>query len=173
MEEVVDGVGRQAQLREGDDRRARVGGLARQLQRALGVEDGLGRLDVRHRRRDARETVAVERVEASHEPDTDIARVQGVRVVTWNVNSVKQRMPRLLPWLDERQPDVLCLQETKLTDDAFLDLLADELAERDYAVAVHGQASWNGVAILSRMGLDDVAVGIPGAPGFPDPEARA
>ncbi len=96
-----------------------------------------------------------------------------MRIATWNVNSVKQRLPRLLPWLDERRPDVVCLQETKLTDDAFRELLADELAGRDYAVAVHGEASWNGVAILSRAGLDDVAVGIPGAPGFPDPEARA
>ncbi len=96
-----------------------------------------------------------------------------MRIATWNVNSVKQRLPRLLPWLDERRPDVVCLQETKLTDDAFRELLADELAERDYAVAVHGEAAWNGVAILSRVGLDDVEAGIPGAPGFPDPEARA
>ncbi len=96
-----------------------------------------------------------------------------MRITTWNVNSVKQRLPRLLPWLDERQPDVVCLQETKLTDDAFRELLGNELAARDYAVAVHGQASWNGVAILSRVGLDDVEAGIPGAPGFPDPEARA
>jgi exodeoxyribonuclease III len=96
-----------------------------------------------------------------------------VRIATWNVNSVKQRVPRLLPWLDERRPDAVCLQETKLPDDAFLELLGDELADRDYAVAVHGEATWNGVAILSRAGLDDVAVGIPGAPGFPHPEARA
>jgi exodeoxyribonuclease III len=96
-----------------------------------------------------------------------------VRIATWNVNSVKQRLPRLLPWLDERRPDVVCLQETKLTDDAFRELLADELAQRDYAVAVHGEATWNGVANLSRAGLDDVEAGIPGAPGFPDPEARA
>ena len=96
-----------------------------------------------------------------------------MRIATWNVNSIKQRLPRLLPWLDERRPDVVCLQETKLTDDAFRELLADELAERDYEVAVHGEATWNGVAILSRVGLDDVAVGIPGAPGFPGPESRA
>ncbi len=96
-----------------------------------------------------------------------------VRIATWNVNSVKQRAPRLLPWLDERQPDVVCLQETKLADDAFADLLGDELAGRDYAVALHGEAAWNGVAILSRVGLEDVAVGVPGAPGFPHPEARA
>ena len=52
-----------------------------------------------------------------------------VRIATWNVNSVKQRVPRLLPWLDERRPDVVCLQETKLADDAFAELLGDELAE--------------------------------------------
>jgi len=96
-----------------------------------------------------------------------------VRIATWNVNSVKQRVPRLLPWLDERRPDVVCLQETKLTDDAFADLLGGELADRAYAVAVHGEATWNGVAILSRVGLDDVVVGLAGAPGFPHPEARA
>ena len=63
------------------------------------------------------------------------ATVGSVRIATWNVNSVKQRVPRLLPWLDERRPDVVCLQETKLADDAFADLLGDELADRDYAVA--------------------------------------
>ncbi len=96
-----------------------------------------------------------------------------MRIATWNVNSVKQRLSRLLPWLDERQPDVVCLQETKLADGAFADLLAEALAERSYAFAVHGEATWNGVAILSRAGLDDVVVGLPGAPGFPHPEARA
>jgi exodeoxyribonuclease-3 len=96
-----------------------------------------------------------------------------VRVATWNVNSVKQRVPRLLPWLDQRRPDVVCLQETKLTDDAFAALLGEQLASRGYAVAHHGQAQWNGVAILSRVGLDDVVTGVAGAPGFPDPDARA
>jgi exodeoxyribonuclease III len=96
-----------------------------------------------------------------------------VRLATWNVNSVKQRLPRLLPWLDERQPDVLCLQETKLSDDAFEQLLGDELAGRGYASALCGEVQWNGVAILSRVGLDDVVTGIAGAPGFPHPEARA
>jgi exodeoxyribonuclease III len=99
--------------------------------------------------------------------------VQSVRIATWNVNSVKQRLPRLLPWLDERRPDVVCLQETKLTDDAFKELLRDELTSRGYEVAVHGEAAWNGVAILSRVGLEDVAPGLAGAPGFPHPEARA
>jgi exodeoxyribonuclease-3 len=96
-----------------------------------------------------------------------------MRIATWNVNSVKQRVPRLLPWLDQRQPDVVCLQETKLTDDAFTALLGEELAGRGYRVALHGEAQWNGVAILSKVGLDDVVPGVAGAPGFPRPEARA
>lgn len=96
-----------------------------------------------------------------------------MRLVTWNVNSVKQRLPRLLPWLDERRPDVVCLQETKLSDDAFTELLAGELADRGYEAAVHGERAYNGVAILSRAGLEDVQVGWDGVPGFPDPEARA
>jgi exodeoxyribonuclease-3 len=96
-----------------------------------------------------------------------------MRLATWNVNSVKQRVPRLLPWLDERQPDVVCLQETKLADDAFMKLLGDELANRSYALALHGEPTWNGVAILSRAGLEDVTLGVEGGPGFPHPEARA
>jgi exodeoxyribonuclease-3 len=96
-----------------------------------------------------------------------------MRIATWNVNSVKQRVPRLLPWLDERSPDVVCLQETKLADDAFIDLLGQELSRRGYEIAVHGEATWNGVAILSRAGLEDVVAGIEGAPGFPGPESRA
>src|SRR3954465_4327949 len=96
-----------------------------------------------------------------------------MRIVTWNVNSVKQRLPRLLPWLDERSPDVVCLQETKLADDAFRALLADELAGRGYEFAAHGEASWNGVAILSRIGLEEVVLGLDGGPGFPHQEARA
>jgi exodeoxyribonuclease III len=96
-----------------------------------------------------------------------------VRVATWNVNSVKQRIPRLLPWLDQRRPDVVCLQETKLTDHAFMDALGADLRKRGYEIAHHGEAQWNGVAILSRAGLDDVEVGIPGGPGFPHQEARA
>ncbi len=96
-----------------------------------------------------------------------------MRIATWNVNSLKQRLPRLLPWLDQRKPDVVCLQETKLADDAFAALLGDEMSERGYEAAAHGETAWNGVAILSRVGLDDVVAGIEGAPGFPKPEARA
>jgi exodeoxyribonuclease-3 len=96
-----------------------------------------------------------------------------VRVATWNVNSIKQRVPRLLPWLDEREPDVVCLQETKLADAGFDDLLGDELRERGYEWAAHGEGAWNGVAILSRVGLEEVVPGLPGGPGFPEQEARA
>ncbi len=96
-----------------------------------------------------------------------------MRIATWNVNSAKQRVPRLLPWLDERRPDVVCLQETKLTDDAFAELFAEPLAERGYEFASNGQGQWNGVALLSKVGLDDVERGFPDMPGFPGPEARA
>jgi exodeoxyribonuclease III len=89
------------------------------------------------------------------------------------VNSVKQRVPRLLPWLDQRRPDVVCLQETKLGDAAFTELLGEELGGRGYLVARHGEGQWNGVAILSKVGLGDVVSGLAGAPGFPHPEARA
>jgi exodeoxyribonuclease-3 len=89
------------------------------------------------------------------------------------VNSAKQRVPRLLAWLDQRQPDVVCLQETKLTDDAFDQLLGDELAGRGYAFARHGELQWNGVAILSRVGLDDVGVAVADVPGSSHSEARA
>ena len=97
-----------------------------------------------------------------------------MRVATWNVNSAKQRLPRLLPWLDEREPDVVCLQETKLADDAFQELLEEEAGERGYSMAAHGEATWNGVAILSRVGLEETVAGLgEDAPGFPHPEARA
>jgi exodeoxyribonuclease III len=105
---------------------------------------------------------------------SDSGKYRGrVRVATWNVNSVKQRVPRLLPWLDERRPDVVCLQEIKVTPEAFTELLGAELDSRGYEFAAHGQAQWNGVALLSRVGLADVRKGLPGEPGFPEPEARA
>jgi exodeoxyribonuclease-3 len=95
-----------------------------------------------------------------------------MRVATWNVNSIKQRLPRLLPWLDQRAPDVLCVQETKLSDDAFAEVVQQPLADRGYLVAHHGEGRWNGVAVLSRVGLDDVVIGLPAGPGFPHQEAR-
>jgi len=68
---------------------------------------------------------------------------------------------------------VVCLQETKLADAAFMKLLGGPLAERGYEFAAHGEAQWNGVAILSRVGLADVVPGLPNGPGFPHQEARA
>lgn len=89
-------------------------------------------------------------------------------VATWNVNSLKARIPRVEQWLDEVAPDVLCLQETKLADKAFpYDLFTD----RGYEVAHHGLNQWNGVAVVSRLGLEDPIEGF--APGIePDPDAR-
>jgi exodeoxyribonuclease-3 len=92
-----------------------------------------------------------------------------VRLATWNVNSAKARLPRLLDWLDTRKPDVVCLQETKLPDEEWHATFGSELDHRGYAYAHVGEGRWNGVALLSRVGLDDVASGFPGQPGFPDP----
>ncbi len=82
-------------------------------------------------------------------------------VATWNVNSVKARLPRLLAWLERERPDVVCLQELKVTDDAFP---REEVRAAGYHAVVHGQKTYNGVAILSRQepqdprpGLDDGA----------------
>jgi exodeoxyribonuclease-3 len=94
--------------------------------------------------------------------------VSGVRITTWNVNSVKQRVPRLLPWLDERKPDVVCLQETKLADDAFPTM---GFASLGYDAVHHGEGRWNGVAILSRVGIEDVVDGFADG-GAHDGEAR-
>ena len=83
-------------------------------------------------------------------------------------------MPRLLPWLEQRRPDVVCLQETKLTDSAFHELLDAALAGLGYEVAHHGHGGFNGVALLSRVGLDDVVADFPGQPQYEGvTEARA
>lgn len=96
-----------------------------------------------------------------------------MRIATWNVNSVSARLPRVLEWLEAAAPDVVCLQETKVAADAFP---FETVEAAGYQVAHHGQGRWNGVAVLSRVGLDDVTRGFPGDPGFPDSqtlEARA
>jgi exodeoxyribonuclease III len=93
-----------------------------------------------------------------------------MRFATWNVNSVKARLPRLLEWLDTTKPDVLLLQETKVAADGFP---SDEVAGLGYETAAYGTGRWNGVAVLSRVGLEDVERGFPGEPGYPDPEARS
>ncbi|WP_149262653.1 exodeoxyribonuclease III [Actinomadura sp. K4S16] len=86
-----------------------------------------------------------------------------MRLATWNVNSVKARLPRLLGWLDETKPDVVCLQETKCRADLFP---AAEVKELGYATAAHGDGRWNGVAVLSRVGIEDVSLGFPGEPSY-------
>jgi exodeoxyribonuclease-3 len=90
-----------------------------------------------------------------------------VRIATWNVNSIKQRLESALAWLKERQPDIVCLQEIKCVDDAFPRL---EFESAGYNVAVHGQKTFNGVALLSKFKFDDVKIGLPGDDG--DDHAR-
>jgi exodeoxyribonuclease-3 len=92
-----------------------------------------------------------------------------VRIATWNVNALTaERIARVAGWLDIGQPDVLCLQETKASDTGFPAL---EFHGRGYDAVHHGEGRWNGVAILSRVGLDDPVSGFAdGEP--PDPEAR-
>jgi len=82
-----------------------------------------------------------------------------MRIATWNVNSIKQRTDSALAWLKERQPDIVCLQETKCVDDAFPRL---EFEAAGYNVAVHGQKTFNGVALLSKFPFDEVNIGLPG-----------
>jgi exodeoxyribonuclease-3 len=87
-------------------------------------------------------------------------------IATWNVNSLKVRLPHLLDWLKQRQPDVVCLQETKTEDAKFP---ADDIRAAGYEVVFSGQKTYNGVAILSRHPLTDVQAGIP---GFADEQKR-
>jgi exodeoxyribonuclease-3 len=82
-----------------------------------------------------------------------------MKIATWNVNSIKARLPRLLDWLVTANPDVALLQETKTVDDAFP---GQEIEDLGYNIAVHGQKSYNGVAILSKLPMDDVVCGLPG-----------
>jgi len=91
-----------------------------------------------------------------------------MRIVTWNVNSLKARMPRVVEWVEMMNPDVLCMQETKLADDAFP---IQTFKEMGYQSVHHGQGRWNGVAILSRVGLEDPLSGFDDG-GEPDQDAR-
>jgi exodeoxyribonuclease-3 len=91
-----------------------------------------------------------------------------VRIATWNVNSLRSRIDRVEALLDRHQIDVLALQETKAREDQ-LPLMG--LQARGYDVAAVGVNQWNGVAILSRVGLEDVEIGFPGMPGWGDPVA--
>ena len=91
-----------------------------------------------------------------------------MRLATWNVNSLNARLERVEAWLTECQPDVVCLQETKLADSAFP---AMAFASLGYEAVHHGEGRWNGVAILSRVGIDDVVSGFADGDA-PDAEAR-
>ena len=96
-----------------------------------------------------------------------------MRLATWNVNSVRARTDRAIAWLERSDVDVLAMQETKCRDDQFPYLAFEAIG---YQVAHVGTNQWNGVAIASRIGLEDVEVGFPGMPGWGDPveaEARA
>lgn len=90
-----------------------------------------------------------------------------MRITTWNVNSIRQRLEHLLAFLKEAEPDVLCLQEIKTQDDSFPRL---EIEAAGYHVVTHGQKTFNGVAILSKARLEDVRTGLPGDPS--DEQAR-
>ncbi|TNC23054.1 exodeoxyribonuclease III [Amycolatopsis alkalitolerans] len=85
-----------------------------------------------------------------------------MRIATWNVNSIVARLPRVLAWLESAKPDVVCLQELKCTTDAF----PPEVAGLGYEVAAYGLGRWNGVAILSRAGLEDVRRGLIDEPAY-------
>jgi exodeoxyribonuclease-3 len=82
-----------------------------------------------------------------------------MRIATWNVNSIRQRLDHLVAWLKEREPDIACLQEIKCVDDAFP---REPLEALGYNLAVHGQKTFNGVAILSKVKFDEVISGLPG-----------
>ena len=96
-----------------------------------------------------------------------------LRVVTWNVNSIRTRQGRVLDWIDRHEPDVVLLQETKCSD-AVVDAsdLVDGYRERGYEFEHHGRDHWNGVAIVSRVGIDDVRRGFDGPNGAPFDECR-
>ena len=82
-----------------------------------------------------------------------------MRIATWNVNSIKQRLDAAVTWLAERQPDIVCLQETKCVDDAFP---REPFESLGYNLAIHGQKTFNGVALLSKLPFDEVNTGLPG-----------
>ena len=82
-----------------------------------------------------------------------------MRIATWNVNSIKQRVDNAVAWIREREPDIVCLQETKCVDEAFP---REPFEALGYNVAVHGQKTFNGVAILSKLPFDEVTPRLPG-----------
>jgi exodeoxyribonuclease-3 len=110
---------------------------------------------------------------AVRDPATEESYAGRVRIATWNINSITTRLPRVVDWLRQTDTDVLCVQETKVADTAFPALPFEEIG---YEVAHYGQGRWNGVAVVSRVGIEDVERGFADDPGFPDGatlEARA
>jgi exodeoxyribonuclease-3 len=84
-----------------------------------------------------------------------------MRIATWNVNSIRQRLENLAAWLKERAPDIVCLQETKCVDETFP---REPFEALGYNLAIHGQKNFNGVAILSKLPFDEVTLRLPGDP---------
>ena len=82
-----------------------------------------------------------------------------MRIASWNVNSVRTRLDQVLAWLEAQQPDVLCLQETKVADELFPSTAFEQLG---YQCAISGQKAYNGVALISRRPMDDVQIGFTG-----------
>ncbi len=91
-----------------------------------------------------------------------------MRIATWNVNSIRARIDRVASWLERSDVDVLAMQETKCRDDQFPE---DRFAALGYEVAHHGLSQWNGVAICSRVGIDDIALDFDAQPQWGDPPA--
>lgn len=89
-----------------------------------------------------------------------------LKIATWNVNSLNVRLPQVLDWLRDQQPDILALQETKVTDDGFPAL---DMANAGYRAVFSGQRTYNGVALLSRLPASDIVTDLPGSD---DPQRR-
>lgn len=106
---------------------------------------------------------------SSHSSQAQDAPRSPLTLATWNVNSIRARADRVIDWIGRSDVDVLAMQETKCNDSQFP---YERFAEIGYEVAHFGLSQWNGVAIASRVGLEDVQTGFPGMPGFAkDPEA--
>lgn len=89
-----------------------------------------------------------------------------MNIATWNVNSLRVRLPQVLDWLRDKAPDILCIQETKLKDE---DFPAQQIESSGYQVAFSGQKTYNGVALLTRLSIEDVETDLP---GLDDPQRR-
>jgi exodeoxyribonuclease-3 len=93
-----------------------------------------------------------------------------LRIATWNVNSIRARLDRLLAWIERNDIDAVAIQETKVPEEKFPYLMFESIG---YQVAHHGSSQWNGVAVASRIGIHDVEAGFPDVPGFGGEESEA